>query len=171
MLSPSDNQVREVKDLSGIWRFKVDRRGEGRAERWYARALRDTIPMPVPASYNDLTQDAAIRDHVGEVWYERTFFTTVSMKDRRIVLYFGSAANAATAWVNGQEAVRHEGGFLPFEADITALVRPLQENRLTVAVDNTLHWATLPPGEVKRYDHPDLPGGQLRQEYFHNFFN
>jgi beta-glucuronidase len=163
MLYPNDNEIREVKDLCGIWSFRVDARGEGRANRWYAEALKDTVPMPVPASYNDLTQDAAVRDHVGEVWYERTFHAAAA-NGRRTVLHFGSATSSATAWVNGEEVVRHEGGYLPFEADVTRLLRPRQENRLTVAVDNTLSWATLPPGEVKR-------SGPVRQEYFHDFFN
>lgn len=30
--------------------------------------------MPVPSSYNDITTDPKIRDHVGLVWYDRTFF-------------------------------------------------------------------------------------------------
>jgi beta-glucuronidase len=30
--------------------------------------------MPVPASYNDVTQDKAVRDHVGVAWYDRTFY-------------------------------------------------------------------------------------------------
>ena len=30
--------------------------------------------MPVPSSYNDITQDAALRDHLGWVWYDREFF-------------------------------------------------------------------------------------------------
>lgn len=170
MLYPNDNEIREVKDLSGIWSFRVDARGEGRVNRWHAEALRDVVPMPVPASYNDLTQEAAVRDHVGEVWYERTFYAA-GAKGRRTVLYFGSATSSATAWVNGEEAARHEGGYLPFEADITRLLWPLGENRLTVAVDNTLSWATLPPGEVKRSEAPDRPGGPVRQEYFHDFFN
>lgn len=28
--------------------------------------------MAVPASFNDLTQEASLRDYVGWVWYERT---------------------------------------------------------------------------------------------------
>jgi len=30
--------------------------------------------MAVPSSYNDVTQDQSIRDHIGWVWYDRTFF-------------------------------------------------------------------------------------------------
>ena len=49
--------------------------------------------MPVPASYNDITQDAKLRDFVGWVWYDREFWlpTTWQNGKTRIVLRFESA--------------------------------------------------------------------------------
>ena len=46
--------------------------------------------MPVPSSYNDITQDAAIRDHIGWVWYQKDFFVAKSWKSQRVNLRFGS---------------------------------------------------------------------------------
>lgn len=34
----------------------------------------DVHMMPVPSSYNDITVDPKIRDHLGLVWYDRRFF-------------------------------------------------------------------------------------------------
>lgn len=53
-------------------------------------------------------------------------------------------------WVNGIHVVEHEGGHLPFEADITKLVQsgPLTTFRVTIAVNNTLTPHTLPPGTI-----------------------
>lgn len=36
--------------------------------------------MPVPSSYNDITEDRDLRDHVGVVWYDRTFFVPDSWR-------------------------------------------------------------------------------------------
>lgn len=47
--------------------------------------------MPVPASFNDIGQDPSLRDHVGWVWYQRTFYVPTAWKHKRIVLYLGSA--------------------------------------------------------------------------------
>lgn len=50
--------------------------------------------MPVPASYNDVTQDPSLRDFIGWVWYERevTVPTRWITDDRlRVVLRVGSA--------------------------------------------------------------------------------
>src|SRR6476661_2283357 len=72
MLRPQDSATRERKALDGRWRFRLDVDGVGRAERWFAGPLRDAQDMAVPASYNDLLDGPGHRDHVGEVWYQRT---------------------------------------------------------------------------------------------------
>lgn len=53
-------------------------------------------------------------------------------------------------WVNGIHVVEHEGGHLPFEADISKLVQsgPLTTCRVTIAINNTLTPHTLPPGTI-----------------------
>ena len=70
------------------------------------------------------------------LWYRRTFMLekwTDKKADRRLILHFGAVDQACVVYVNGQKAARHTGGYLPFEADITALIRD-GENELTVAV-------------------------------------
>ena len=49
--------------------------------------------MPVPASYNDITQDHKIRDFLGWAWYDRNFWVPGSWLDgnTRVVLRFESA--------------------------------------------------------------------------------
>jgi beta-glucuronidase len=50
-------------------------------------------------------------------------------------------------YINGYNVVNHTGGHLPFEVDINAEVSFTKSNRVTVAVNNTLSHATIPPGE------------------------
>lgn len=97
MLYPRESETREVRSLDGIWNFaRSDQTNptEGVREGWYKNDLassRPTIPMPVPASYNDITTDSALRDHVGTVWYDRKFFVPRSwQQDQRVWLRFGS---------------------------------------------------------------------------------
>jgi hypothetical protein len=58
MLRPQDTATRERKALDGLWEFRLDVDGVGRAERWYAGPLADARDMAVPASYNDLVGEA-----------------------------------------------------------------------------------------------------------------
>jgi len=171
MLYVTETETREVKELSGIWKFKVDENNEGIEKEWYRKPLEDTILMPVPSSYNDITQDPKIRDHIGMVWYETEFFIPESWLGKRIFVRIGSASHTAIAFINGNKVVEHKGGFLPFEAEITDLVRFGGENRITVMVDNRLTWDILPPGEVRYIKDEMHPEGYETQEYFFDFFN
>ena len=67
MLYPVTNSFRGISDLCGIWKFRIDGPGTGEKEGWFNGGWRDSIPMPVPASYNDMTQGTVLRDHVGDV--------------------------------------------------------------------------------------------------------
>lgn len=52
------------------------------------------IDMPVPASYNDITQDPTLRDFIGWVWYEREVTVPtrwITDDGLRVVLRVGSA--------------------------------------------------------------------------------
>jgi len=121
--------------------------------------------MAVPASFNDIAVDAAVRDYFGDVWYQTTVRVPRGWDGRRVVLHFESATHRATVWVNDAEVVSHEGGYTPFEADVTEHVRAGDEARVTVVVNNTLSFQSIPPGVIE-----DTPAGK-RQRYWHDFFN
>ena len=166
MLRPQDNVAREARRLDGLWGFRIDPDGTGREERWWSGPLTDEQLVPVPASYNDVLVDPAVHDHVGDAWYQRLFTVPPSWAGRRVVLRFDAACHRAKVWLDDDEVVSHEGGYTPFEADVTELVGPGEDHRLTVVVDNRLSWQSLPPGVV-------LPGGPngLVQFQLHDFFN
>ena len=187
MLYPKDSLTRDAKGLSGIWNFQVDFNDEGLEQEWYKSSLPDPIFMPVPSSYNDITADPKIRDHIGCVWYEKTFFSPDNWATKDILIRFGAVAHKCIVWLNGHEIVRNKGGFLPFEALINDYIKAEELNRITVRVDNILDSGTLPPGEVKivdgknhengnrvfgaQLDSSVLPVGYKTQDYYHDFFN
>lgn len=153
MLYPIVTASRDLLDCNGIWEFKLDH-GAGFDEEWFQRPLQGTIPMPVPASYNDVYEDAEIRDHVGWAWYEREIVIPDHLLSRRLIARFGAVTHAAKVYVNGKLAVEHTGGFTPFEAHINALAHG-GKNRLTVAVNNIVDYTTLPVGT---YREEEVPG-------------
>jgi beta-glucuronidase len=165
MLRPQDSGTRERKSLNGLWQFTLDPDGEGRSASWFSQPLADSRPMAVPASFNDIAADAAVRDYFGDVWYQTSVWVPRGWDGRRIVLHFESATHRATVWVNDLEVVSHEGGYTPFEADITDHVTAGEQVRITVLVNNRLHWQSIPPGVIE-----DTPAGK-RQRYWHDFFN
>jgi len=165
MLRPQDTSTRERKSLTGLWEFRLDPTRAGRSARWFADSLPDAVRAPVPASYNDVFADATVRDHVGDVWYQTTARVPRGWEGRRVVLRFDSATHRAVVWVGDTKVAEHEGGYTPFEADVTSLLAPGDEVRITAVVNNELSFQSIPPGIVE-----DTPQG-LRQLYFHDFFN
>lgn len=163
MLRPQDSSTRERKNLDGIWSFAIDADGIGRDVAWFADRLPAPRDMAVPASFNDIAPD--LRDYSGDVWYQRTVRVPRGWDGRRVVLHFESATHRATIWVGDVQVMSHEGGYTPFEADITAHVHAGDEVRITACVDNTLSFQSIPPGVVE-----DTPTGP-RQVYWHDFFN
>jgi beta-glucuronidase len=165
MLRPQDTATRERKSLNGLWQFALDPQGEGRAAAWFDRPLPAARDMAVPASFNDIAVDAAVRDYFGDVWYQTTARVPRGWTGQRIVLHFESATHRATVWVDGVEVVSHEGGYTPFAAEITELVSPGEPVRITVQVNNTLSFQSIPPGVIE-----ETADGK-RQRYWHDFFN
>jgi beta-glucuronidase len=173
MLAPIENEYRRLIALDGIWDFCLDAEDRG-VEIGFFRQFPDAHrPMPVPASYNDITVEPEIRDHIGPVWYRRRFHVPYFWRESALVVRFGAVSHHATVWLNGVEVADHRGGFLPFEGNLGGAARFGATNELVVRVDNRLDWTTLPPGKLlpagtKR---PGYTGNRLRQDYFHDFFN
>jgi len=166
MLKPQENKSRMLKCLNGLWQFVLDLSGEGRNARWWAASLPHARAIAVPASYNDLYADIKVRDHVGDAWYQTMVVVPSAWAGERIVLRFDSATHRATVWLDELEVMQHEGGYTPFEIDISRFVKPGEAHRLTVCVNNELHFHTIPPGRVLT-----LADGRRRQQVFHDFFN
>ena len=166
MLRPQTNQYRETVNLDGIWDFKVDFQDEGISKSWWKQKLDTKLDIAVPASYNDLFTDIAIREHVGWVWYQKEVHVPKGWNEDRVFVRVDSATHEGVVYVNDVEVARHVGGYMPFSADITKFVKAGEKFRLTIAVSNVLTNETIPPGEVVTLD-----TGRKQQTYLHDFYN
>lgn len=163
-LYPVQNQARSVQSLDGLWRFAFDPKAEGEAAGW-TKALPHPISMPVPASFSDFFTTHEERDYVGDFWYETDFFLPQQFPEK-VYVRFGSVTHRAVIYCNGVEVARHEGGFLPILADVTAAARRGQNNRITVRANNELSESTLPCGTQKV-----LAGGRKISKPYFDFYN
>ncbi|MBI2301764.1 MAG: hypothetical protein HYU66_22910, partial [Armatimonadetes bacterium] len=97
-------------------------------------------------------------------WYRRSFDLPPALQGRRLKLCFGAVNHAARVYVNGRLAGSHVGADVPFELDVTDLVRP-DANELAVAVTGWTAVCTNPPAtfEVKQFEHPGwkIPPGTI----------
>lgn len=158
MLRPKTTATREVMSLDGVWTLRLLAADDTELTR-----PRD---IAVPASFDDILVDAGVRQHVGRVLYERTFVAPARWSDQSVLLRFDAVTHAARVLLDGVVVAEHEGGFTPFDADITGAVRPGSQHVLRVVVDSRLTATTVPPGEIVR-----SPAGHDEQRYPFDFYN
>ena len=88
--------------------------------------------LDVPGDWN--SQKDSLFYYEGLLWYQRDF--TVHPKPHtHLFIHFGSVNYAAQIFVNGQFACNHEGGYTPFDCEITSIVKD-GDNFIVVAVDD-----------------------------------
>ncbi len=96
--------------------------------------------LKVPGDWN--TQSDQLFFYEGTVWYKKSF-DYQRQPDTRLFVYFGAANYLADVYLNGEKLGQHEGGFTPFNFEITKLVRDTG-NFLVVKVDNKRHRDAVP---------------------------
>ena len=88
--------------------------------------------LDVPGDWN--TQDEKLFLYEGTLWYHRDF--DISKKvDQQYLLHFGAVNYSSIVYLNGKKIGTHEGGFTPFQFDVSAQIKT-GVNSLVVKVDN-----------------------------------
>ena len=88
--------------------------------------------LKVPGGWN--SQSPQLYFYEGTVWYEKDF-QYQPKPHTRTFLRIGAANYISHAWVNGKKACDHEGGFTPFDCEVTSLVRD-GNNFVVIYVNN-----------------------------------
>lgn len=136
--------ARHCYSLNGKWQAIID---PAQCGDW-RRVWKDPVPqkktdffeysfdggpvLNVPGDFN--SQLPELKYYEGVVWYRKDFQHSTA-KNHRLFLHFGAVNYLATVYLNGELLGSHEGGFTPFQFEITGKVRD-GSNSLVVKVDN-----------------------------------
>ena len=88
--------------------------------------------LTVPGDWN--SQRESLLFYEGSVWYKQSF-DYAKPAQGRLFLHFGAANYLSDVYLNGEALGHHEGGFTPFDFEITDHVRP-QGNFVVVRVND-----------------------------------
>ncbi|MGE9314539.1 glycoside hydrolase family 2 protein [Niabella sp. CJ426] len=136
---------RNIQSLNGKWDAIVDLYDQGRKNKiylnkkpegrtdFYEYAFENGLRLNVPSDWN--SQLPELKYYEGTVWYARRF-DAAKMPGERLFLYFGAVSYRCRIYLNGQEIGRHEGGFTPFDVEVTNAVKAAG-NFLVVEANNT----------------------------------
>lgn len=136
---------RNYQSLNGKWdaiidwydhgresQIYLDKKPQGKTD-FYEYSFENGLKLNVPSDWN--SQMAELKYYEGTIWYARKF-DAVKETDKRLFLYFGAVNYRCRVYLNGKEIGQHEGGFTPFQFEITNAVKD-KENVLVVEVNNT----------------------------------
>lgn len=123
----------ENQQLIGGWSFRQCDEGQG----W------QSVYLPHSPFVADLDGNNHWR---GVCEYRRSLQVEQPESTGRHVLYFGAAMHTAIVKMDGVVAGRHEGGYLPFEIDVTKWLSDGEEHELFVELDNSDN-SNIPPGK------------------------
>lgn len=136
---------REMQSLNGKWDAVVDLYDQGRKNKiylnrkpegktdFYEYAFENGLRLDVPSDWNSQTPE--LKYYEGTVWYARRF-DAPRQDGRRLFLHFGAVSYRCRVYLNGEEIGSHEGGFTPFQIEVTGKLKPA-DNFLAVEVNNT----------------------------------
>ena len=88
--------------------------------------------LSAPGDWN--SQRDSLFFYEGTIWYEKDFQYQGKPRTRTF-LHVGAANYVSHVWVNGQKACDHEGGFTPFDCEVTTLLHD-GENFAVIYVNN-----------------------------------
>ncbi|MBX3084423.1 MAG: beta galactosidase jelly roll domain-containing protein [Anaerolineae bacterium] len=142
-------------NLNGAWAFQFDPDNVGVDQRWFesaSAAVAGEIVVPYP--WQSKLSGVENTTYRGVAWYRHTFSVPTDWT-QRVVLHFGAVDYTTTVWVNGKQAGDpHEGGYTPFEFDITDLLTK-GENLVVVRVEDPADLREIPHGKQKSVP-PDI---------------
>lgn len=160
---------RETRMLDGHWKYLIDiyelgfynyRMDEDR-NGWFrdqkARRPEDLVEysfddaptLHVPGDWN--TQEEKLLNYEGNIWYRRLF--NYELKEgQRAFVHFDAVNYECVVYLNGRKLGVHEGGFSPFNFEITDFVKD-GENTLILKVDNRRRTDAVPTVNTDWYNY------------------
>lgn len=137
---------RDISLLNGKWNAIIDLYDQGRGKKmwlnhkvendtqFYEYSWENGIRLNVPGDFN--SQLPELQYYEGTVWYSRYFDVDGGvLPSENTFLYFGAVSQRCTIWLNGEELASHDGGFTPFQIDVTGKLKA-KDNFIVVEVSN-----------------------------------
>ena len=101
-------------------------------EEFYEYSFEGGMRLNVPGDWN--SQYSELKFYEGTMWYARRF-DAHQEPGKRYFLYFGAVSYRCNIYLNGDKIASHEGGFTPFQVEVTELLQQ-GDNFLVVEVNN-----------------------------------
>ncbi len=115
--------------LNGEWEFQISDTG---TPKEYSEKI--IVPFCPESALSGIGRSTEYKN----LYYRKSFALPEGFlpEGYRLILHFGAVDQVADVYLNGEKVAHHEGGYLPFSADITDKLK--EENELRVRARDTL---------------------------------
>ena len=137
--------------LDGKWNFIADPTGSLAIQD--IASAKNVRTISVPGSWQ--SEFADLRDYAGVGWYWRSIQVNGLAPAQAAILKFGAVDYRALVYVNNQQVGSHDGGYVPFELDVTSLLHA-GENQIAVRVVDP----GAKPNQVEGIKYAEIPHGK-----------
>ncbi len=146
------------QNLNRDWFFSLDPVSIGERQGWSSHDFnpKGWDKVQVPHSY---TVDPRYHKFTGDAWYINHLTQFTVAPGHRAYIRFDAVFYKCKVWFNGNLVGEHEGGYTPFEVDVTDHYSEVK-NIITVKVNNAWDTTTIPGAKTKS-DYENTASSQL----------
>ncbi len=124
-------------NLNGYWDFEFDGGDQGETAAWFdgktvfSKKILVPFPWGSPLSEVENTDDIA--------WYKRQITIPEEWKGMRVFLKVGASDWITKGWIDGTPIGSYQGGYTPFEFELTEQARFGNKQEIVFRIDDTPH--------------------------------
>ncbi|WP_298355722.1 glycoside hydrolase family 2 protein [Runella sp.] len=122
-------------NLNGDWSFQFDKEDVGLKKGWAKGTQKFPLTIKVPFPWG--SKLSGVKDEADIAWYQRTVTVPKEWKGQRVFVVIGASDYKTTVWLDGKELGSFEGGYVPFEFELSSLgLKAGAMQKLVIRVDD-----------------------------------
>jgi glycosyl hydrolase family 2 len=124
-------------NLNGVWDFRFDSEDAGMRKGWAGGEVEFPLSITVPFPWGSALSGVDSQADIG--WYRRTIRVPAAWQGNRVFVVVGACDWLTMGWLDGRKLGSFQGGYTPFEFELTPYVKWGQDQQLVLRVDDTDH--------------------------------
>lgn len=120
-------------NLNGDWLFQFDKEDVGLKKGWAKGTQKFPLTIKVPFPWG--SKLSGVKDEADIAWYQRNITIPKEWKNQRVFVVIGASDYKTTVWLDGKELGSFEGGYVPFEFELSNLKAGANQ-KLVIRVDD-----------------------------------
>ncbi len=132
-----DKERAEWINLNGYWQFENDSADVGISESWFNGRKGFTQKILVPFPWGSPLSE--VENQADIAWYKRSMTIPEEWNGKRVFLIVGASDWLTKGWIDGKEIGQYQGGYTPFEFELTGKVESGGSHEVILRVDDSPH--------------------------------